>query len=105
MMINNKKLKLRSLEIGYWNDLWIFVKSNDKLIETKRLLLIFQERFERISDELRQLGDRMEELKNAATQARDANDVNALHAIGQQMEMIKLRENRLLQEHQHFRPR
>ena len=62
---------------------------------------IFQEH--RINEELRQLSDRTEELKSAATQARDANDINALHAIGQQLELIQNRQARLLQEQHHER--
>ena len=45
----------------------------------------------------------MEELKGAATQARDANDLNALQAIGQQLELIQNRQARLLQEQHHER--
>ena len=40
----------------------------------------------------------MEELKTAATHARDANDLNALHNIGQQIEMIQNRQALLLRE-------
>ena len=58
---------------------------------------------ERISEELRQLDVRMEQLRNDAGHARDANDVNTLHAIGQQVEMIQARQNRLLQEQHHER--
>ena len=58
----------------------------------------FQERYERIHEELRHLSDRMEELKTAATHARDANDLNALQNIGQQIEMIQNRQALLLRE-------
>ena len=61
-------------------------------------LIYFQERYERIHEELRHLSDRMEELKTAATHARDANDLNALHNIGQQIEMIQNRQALLLRE-------
>jgi len=57
-----------------------------------------KERYDRINEELRQLNDRMEELKSAATKARDSNDINALHAIGQQLELIQAHQARLLQE-------
>ena len=60
--------------------------------------IYFQERYERIHEELRHLSDRMEELKTAATHARDANDLNALHNIGQQIEMIQNRQALLLRE-------
>jgi hypothetical protein len=42
-------------------------------------------------------------MKSAAGQARDANDVPALHAIGQQLEMMQSRQARLLQEQHHER--
>ena len=47
----------------------------------------------------------MEELKQAAGQARDANDGHRLHAIGQQLEIIQLRQNQLLQEQHHEQQR
>ena len=46
----------------------------------------------------------MEELKNAAGQARELNDTHRLHAIGHQLEIIQLRQNQLLQE-QHLEQR
>jgi hypothetical protein len=67
--------------------------------------MVKKERYERIGEELRQLGDRMEELKQAAGQARDVNDGHRLHAIGQQLEIIQLRQNQLLQEQQHEQQR
>jgi len=67
--------------------------------------MVKKERYERIGEELRQLGDRMEELKQAAGQARDVNDGHRLHAIGQQLEIIQLRQNQLLQEQHHEQQR
>ena len=63
--------------------------------------VFFQERFDRIAEELRQLGERVEDLKNAAIQAKDANDINSFQAITSQLEMIQLRQARLLQEQHH----
>ena len=41
----------------------------------------------------------MEGLKNAAQQAREANDVNTFQAIGQEMDIVQFRQAKLLQEH------
>ena len=51
----------------------------------------------------------MEELRNAASQAREANDVASLQAFGQQLEILQTTKGRLLLEQQHqerpLRPR
>ena len=51
----------------------------------------------------------MEELRNAAAQARDANDVPSLQAFGQQLEILQSTKSRIMLEQQHqerpLRPR
>ena len=86
-------MQIDFFEIDFTNFLRFF--TNQTLI---LYFIYFQERYERIHEELRHLSDRMEELKTAATHARDANDLNALHNIGQQIEMIQNRQALLLRE-------
>ncbi|XP_021920374.1 NGFI-A-binding protein homolog isoform X5 [Zootermopsis nevadensis] len=57
-----------------------------------------QERLEQIADELRSLGERMEELVSAAQQVRDLNDYPALHTLQQQLELLQGKQTQLLVE-------
>ena len=57
-----------------------------------------QERAEQITEELRILIKRMEDLRTAATHAGSTNDGPALQAISQQLELITIKHNTLVQE-------
>lgn len=60
--------------------------------------VLYQERLEQIADELRSLGERMEELVSAAQQVRDLNDYPALHTLQQQLELLQGKQTQLLVE-------
>ena len=51
----------------------------------------------------------MDELRNAAAQAREANDLGSLQAFGQQLEILQSTKSRIMIEQQHherpLRPR
>ena len=57
-----------------------------------------QERVEQITEELRGLIQRMDELRGAAGAAGTTNDTAALAQISQQLEVITVRHNSLIQE-------
>ena len=61
-------------------------------------LFFFQERVEQITEELRGLIQRMDELRGAAGAAGTTNDTAALAQISQQLEVITVRHNSLIQE-------
>ena len=71
--------------------------SNERPLDLIRMLA-FQERVEEITEELRTLLKRMEDLRGAAARAGSANDGHALHSISQQLELITAKHNQLFQE-------
>ena len=46
----------------------------------------------------------MDELRNAAAQAREANDLGSLQAFGQQLEILQSTKSRIMIEQHHDRP-
>lgn len=53
---------------------------------------------DQITDELRMLLKRMDELRSAAAHAGSVSDGHALHSISQQLELITAKHNQLIQE-------
>ncbi|KAL0270057.1 UNVERIFIED_CONTAM: hypothetical protein PYX00_007591 [Menopon gallinae] len=57
-----------------------------------------QERLEQIAEELRILGDKTEELVQAAQQVRQTNDLSAIQNLQQEMETVQNKQTQLLLE-------